>query len=80
MLISTATQEDVLGSPEPEIGSGKNHWNVDDYLPIDTVYLPGILQSLSTPLLERRMSQFRYLRMVHLVFKLCILMQCGINV
>ena len=25
MLISTATQEDVLGSPEPEIGSGKNH-------------------------------------------------------
>jgi hypothetical protein len=34
----------------------------------------------SSPLLERRMSLFRYLRRVHLVFKLCILMQCGINV
>ena len=37
VLISTATQEEVLGSQEPEIGGGKNHWNVDDCLPIDTV-------------------------------------------
>jgi len=25
VLISTATQEEVLGSQEPEIGGGKNH-------------------------------------------------------
>lgn len=37
MLISTSTQEDVRGSPEPEIGGSKNHRNVDDCLPIDTV-------------------------------------------
>ena len=37
ILISTTTQEDVLVSPEPEIGGGKIFWNVDDYLPVDTV-------------------------------------------